>query len=97
MGWNFTDDPEHYADRVTGLLAQRPAANTIALTVLDLLRAGQRLGPGELVLAWYERDGEVVGAVSITPPYGILLTVVPGAARSSWLMACANAERPCRT
>lgn len=78
MGWNFTDDPEHYADRVTGLLAQRPAANTIALTVLDLLRAGQRLGPGELVLAWYERDGEVVGAVSITPPYGILLTVVPG-------------------
>src|SRR6185437_16719792 len=77
MSWHFTDDPERYAEAVLGLLTQRPAANTIALTVLDGLRAGGDFGAGRPLLAWYDQDGAVTGAVSMTPPYGLLLTELP--------------------
>jgi ribosomal protein S18 acetylase RimI-like enzyme len=75
--WHFTQDPERYAEAVLPLLTQRPAANTIALTVLDSLRAGTEFGPGRPLLAWYEQAGTVTGAVSMTPPYGLLLTELP--------------------
>ena len=42
MAWSFTDDPDRYAEQVPGLLSARPDANTVALTVLETLRAGQR-------------------------------------------------------
>ncbi|MGI8665027.1 MAG: GNAT family N-acetyltransferase [Jatrophihabitans sp.] len=79
MGWTFTDDPERYAAQVVPLLTRRPAANTLPLTVLDTLRTGQRWSDGPIVLGWYTLDGEVTGAVSMTPPYGILLAELPEA------------------
>ena len=54
MNWHFTDDPDHYAEAVLPLLARRPVANTIALTVLDALRAGTEFGGGQPLLAWYD-------------------------------------------
>src|SRR6185437_728731 len=77
MGWHFTDDPERYAEAVLPLLTRRPAANTIALTALDALRAGGDFGGGRSLLAWYDQDGAVTGTVSMNPPYGLLLTELP--------------------
>jgi GNAT superfamily N-acetyltransferase len=77
MNWKTTDDPDHYADVVLPLLTRRPVANTIALTVLDSLRAGTEFGPGKPLLAWHDDAGTVTGAVSMTPPYGLLLTELP--------------------
>ncbi len=77
MSWTLTDDPEVYAEQVSTLLSRRPDANTIALTVLDGLLAGGRWGEGEIVLGWYATETGVTGAVSMTPPYGILLAELP--------------------
>jgi GNAT superfamily N-acetyltransferase len=79
MNWNTTEDPDHYAEQVLPLLTSRPVANTIALTVLDSLRAGSDFGGGKPLLAWYDDNAAatVTGAVSMTPPYGLLLTELP--------------------
>jgi hypothetical protein len=77
MSWQFTDDPERYAETVLPLLTQQPASNTIALTMLDTLRAGGELGAGRPLLAWYDQHGAVTGSVSMNPPYGLLLTQLP--------------------
>jgi GNAT superfamily N-acetyltransferase len=77
MNWTLTDDPEPYAEQVLPLLSRRPDSNTVALTVLDGLLSGSRWGEGDIVLGWYAVDGEVTGAVSMTPPYGILLAELP--------------------
>ncbi|MDP9397080.1 MAG: GNAT family N-acetyltransferase [Actinomycetota bacterium] len=76
MPWEFTDDVELYAARTWDLLAARPAENTVALTVIGNLRAGRRWSSEPVVLGWYD-DGGVSGAVSLTPPYELLLAVVP--------------------
>lgn len=76
MPWEFTDDVERYAARTWDLLAARPAENTVALTVIGNLRAGRRWSSEPVVLGWYD-DGRVSGAVSLTPPYELLLAVVP--------------------
>jgi predicted GNAT family acetyltransferase len=77
MNWYTTDDPEHYAEQVLPLLTRRPVQNTIALTALDALRAGSHFGPDKPLLAWYDDAGTVTGAVSMTPPYGVLLSELP--------------------
>lgn len=78
MSWTFTTEPDVYGDAVQALLESDPVANTIALTVLDAIRRGQRWGAEPLTLGWFtEADGTVSGAVSMTPPFGMLLSVVP--------------------
>ena len=78
MPWYFADDPESYADQALDLLAARPDANTVALTVLATLRAGQRFSDSPPLFGWYRPDGgEVTGAISMTPPYGVLIGELP--------------------
>ncbi|MEO6699965.1 MAG: GNAT family N-acetyltransferase [Jatrophihabitantaceae bacterium] len=77
MSWTFTTDPELYADRVLALLTSRPEANTLPLTVLETVRAGQQFGAAAPLFGWYAGDSSVTGAVSMTPPYGLLLAEVP--------------------
>jgi GNAT superfamily N-acetyltransferase len=77
VGWQFTDDCELYAERVWPLLSSAPAELTVALTSLDALRSGRRWSSEPVLLGWYDDDGAVRGAVSLTPPYELLLTVVP--------------------
>ena len=79
MPWRFSDDVEPYAQRVLPLLSRDPAANTIGLSVIDTLRAGQRYGEEPPFFGWLEEDGETRGAVSRTPPYDLLLAMVPDA------------------
>jgi len=87
MTWHFTDDPERYAEAVLPLLTQRPAANTIALTVLEALRAGGDFGGGRSLLAWYDQAGEVTGAVSMNPPYGLLISELPDGSEAELVAA----------
>jgi len=75
--WQFSDDVEPYAERVVPLLSRDPAAYTVALSVIETLRAGQRFGDEPPFFGWLEENGEVRGAVSRTPPFDILLSVVP--------------------
>lgn len=77
MPWTFTADPERYAEQVLDLLSARPDANTVALTVLETLRAGQRFSEADPLFGWFTDDGAVTGAVSMTPPYGVLLGELP--------------------
>ena len=77
MPWSFSDDPHRYAEHVLDLLTQQPDANTVPLTVLETLRAGQRYSDIEPLFAWFEADGAVTGAISMTPPYGVLIGVLP--------------------
>lgn len=76
MPWEITDDVEVYAERVWQLLAANPASNTVALTVIETVRAGRRWSHEAMLFGWYD-DGRVSGAVSLTPPYELVLAVVP--------------------
>ncbi|MEO7262584.1 MAG: GNAT family N-acetyltransferase [Jatrophihabitantaceae bacterium] len=77
MTWTFTHDPERYAEHVLDLLSSRPDANTVALTVLETVRAGQRFSDVEPLFGWFQAGGAVTGAVLMTPPFGILLGELP--------------------
>lgn len=77
MTWSFTADPERYAEHVLDLLTEQPDANTVPLTVLETVRAGQRFSDIEPLFAWFEAGGAVTGAISMTPPYGVLIGVLP--------------------
>lgn len=77
MPWSFSNDPHQYAEHVLDLLTQRPDVHTVPLTVLETLRAGQRFSDVDPVFAWFEDAGAVTGAVSMTPPYGVLIGVLP--------------------
>lgn len=76
MPWHFSDEVEAYAERAWDLLAAHPAQNTVALTVIENVRAGHRWSPKPMLFGWYDTD-RVTGAVSMTPPYGLLLAAVP--------------------
>ena len=80
MPWEFTGDVAPFAERAWALLMRDPAEQTVALTVTETLRTGQRPVEGSNLFGWRERDGEVDGAVLLTPPYELLLAVVPDAA-----------------
>ena len=77
MPWTLTDDFEAYAGRVWDLLCATPADHTVALTVIESLRAGIRLSDERMAFGWYEDGDGVRGAVSMTPPFELLLAVVP--------------------
>jgi GNAT superfamily N-acetyltransferase len=81
MGWQFTEDVEEYARAAGPLLAARPAEHTVSLTVIENARVrGRSASPLEETESfgwWTGATGEVSGAVSHTPPYELLLGVVP--------------------
>lgn len=77
MPWSFSDDPHRYAEHVLDLLTARPDANTVALTVLETVRAGQRFSDLDPLFGWFEAGGTVTGAILMTPPYGVLLAELP--------------------
>ena len=80
MPWQFSEDVEAYAERVLPLLSARPEAYTIGLSVIATLRAGHPFSGAPPLFGWLEEGGEVRGAISQTPPFDLLLSVVPDAA-----------------
>ena len=81
MSWKFTEDVEEYACAAGRLLAARPAEHTVSLTVIENARSSDRsstpAGEPEIFGWWTAATGAVSGAVSHTPPYELLLGVVP--------------------
>jgi hypothetical protein len=75
--WRFSTDVRPYAERVWDLLAADPAANSVALTSIEQVRAGRRWSDKDRLFGWYSDDQGVSGAVSMTPPYDLLLATVP--------------------
>jgi RimJ/RimL family protein N-acetyltransferase len=82
MSWVITGDIEEYNATAGDFLRSRPVENTVLVTVLELLRARGLLayGDGPPVLGWWSAAGCVAGAFMHTPPYPILLSVMPGRA-----------------
>ena len=80
MAWEFTDDVTVYIERVWPLLAAHPVDNTLALTVVDAARAGQRWSDEPVLFGWYQQGPQVAGAVLQALPYELLLAVVPDGA-----------------
>lgn len=79
MPWRFSEDVEPYAERVLPLLRTSPEEYTVALTVIDTLRAGHRFSDQPMLFGWLEDGSEARGAISHNPPYDLLLSVVPDA------------------
>jgi GNAT superfamily N-acetyltransferase len=77
MSWQLTDDVDLYAARVLPLLTERPDENTVALTVLDSVLSGLRWSDEPAFFGWHTDGDRITGAVSCTPPYGLLLAVAP--------------------
>lgn len=78
MPWDLTDDVARYAAAAGPLLAADPARHTIGLTVVEnAVARSQPLAERETFGWWTEPGGAVSGAVSITPPYPLLLEVTP--------------------
>jgi GNAT superfamily N-acetyltransferase len=74
MTWHETTDVEQYLAAAGDLLLGEPGLHTISLTVCENARAR----PDGTRFAWWQQpDGEVTGCVSVTPPYPVLLGVVP--------------------
>jgi len=73
MPWTLTSEIEPFATVATDLLAGRPAEHTIALTVIDAVRGGHRWSEAPMLFGWHE-DG---GAVLMTPPYELILALLP--------------------
>jgi predicted GNAT family acetyltransferase len=94
--WTLTSDFEAYAERTDALLTSSPAEHTVALTVIEAVRAGRRWSDEPMLFGWYEEAGEVCGAVFRTPPFEWLLAVVPEAATADLVAALrsANADVP---
>jgi GNAT superfamily N-acetyltransferase len=74
MTWHLTKDVEEYLAAAGDLLFAEPGLHNVALTVAENVRA--RADDTEFAW-WQEPDGAVTGAVSRTPPYPLLLAVVP--------------------
>jgi predicted GNAT family acetyltransferase len=85
--WRLTSDAEEYAERVWDLLAASPAEHTVSLTVLERVRAGHRFSGAPMLFGWLEDGEHVRGAVSMTPPFGMLLGVVPADATDALVAA----------
>jgi RimJ/RimL family protein N-acetyltransferase len=89
--WRFSDDVEPYAEAVLPLLRRDPAAYTVGLTVIDRLVAGDRFSDEPMLFGWRE-DGS--GAISWTPPYDLLLSVVPDADELAAELRALGADLP---
>lgn len=74
--WRFTDDVEEFAAHVWDLLATDPAAHTVALTVIEGVRAGRRWSQEPMLFGW-SGGSPAVAAVLMTPPHYLHLAHVP--------------------
>ena len=91
MPWRLSDDVDAFADHAWDLLARSPAEQTVALTIVESLRAGYRWSDVAALFGWYLDGADVTGAVCMTPPYEMLLAVVPDDALAE-LVATLHAE-----
>ncbi|MGW7436216.1 GNAT family N-acetyltransferase [Streptomyces sp. NPDC054849] len=83
MTWTFTSDLAAYRAAAGPAVAAQPVSNTLLLTVTDGLerRGAAAYGPDAPVFGWWTgADGAVAGGLLCTPPFPMLLGVLPGEA-----------------
>jgi GNAT superfamily N-acetyltransferase len=90
--WRLSDDVDAFADRAWDLLAASPAEQTVALTIVESLRVGLRWSDVPALFGWYLDGADVRGAVCMTPPYEMLLAVVPDDAVGGLVAALRGAD-----
>ncbi|MFC0865297.1 GNAT family N-acetyltransferase [Sphaerimonospora cavernae] len=92
MRWTFTRDVEEFAAVVEPWLLRDPVRNTVSLTVLRGLHAGQYAE--DPLMGWFEDDdGSVAGVVVHTPPYPLRIGDVPSPALSLLVRELIEMER----
>ncbi|WP_374776308.1 GNAT family N-acetyltransferase [Streptomyces sp. NBC_01310] len=83
MTWTFTSDLAAYRAAAGPAVAARPVSNTLLLTVTDGLerRGPAAYGSDAPVFGWWTgADGTVAGGLLCTPPFPMVLGVLPGEA-----------------
>jgi GNAT superfamily N-acetyltransferase len=83
MTWQLTEDLDTFLSTAGGFLRARPAANTIMLTAMDLLRAKGADAYGDVtpLFGWQAGPGGSIAAAFMhTPPYPVVLTDMTDAA-----------------
>lgn len=95
MRWTFTRDVGEYAAVAEPWLLRDPAGNTVLLTVLLGLRAGQFAE--DPLMGWLEDDdGEVAGVIIHTPPYPLGIADLPLRALPSLVRELIEMDRTVR-
>lgn len=92
MPWQLSRDVETFADRTWDLLARGPVQHTVALSIVQQVRRGQRWSDSAPMFAWFDDADGVRGAVCMTPPFEMLLAEVP-ADTSDELVATLRTEQ----
>ncbi|MBN1170602.1 MAG: hypothetical protein JXA67_00325 [Micromonosporaceae bacterium] len=77
MPWEFTEDVNHFAQRAMDLLLADPVETTLPASIVDSVRRGRRYSEHSPLFGWFDDQGMVRGAVCMTPPYEMVLAVVP--------------------
>jgi predicted GNAT family acetyltransferase len=84
MNWVIEDDVRAYAARVLPLIEREPVAHNLHGTlIVGRASGGQRVEPGAL-WAWLDDGNGTPAAVALrTPPYPLLVSVLPSGAAES--------------
>lgn len=98
MSWAITGDIAGYDALAGGFLRSRPIENTVLVTVLASLRARGLTAYGDapaVLGSWLSATGCVAGAFVHTPPFPLLLSVMPAQAIAELVEALvAQGRRP---
>ena len=79
MELHHTTEVEDYAAAVVGFLEAEPCSRNILRGVIEGARQGAPGWTAPPRFWWVTDDGVVAGAVSWTPPYGVLVSAMPSA------------------
>ena len=82
MAWQLTGDVNAYLAAAGGFLRANAAQNTIQLTASETVRVegASAFGPADPLFGWWAAPDGAVGAAFLhTPPFPIVLTVMPPA------------------
>jgi predicted GNAT family acetyltransferase len=90
--WQLSDDVDAFAECAWDLLAAAPAEQTVALSIVEQLRAGHRWSEVAPMFGWHVDGAVVRGAVCMTPPFEMLLAAVPDDAFAELVAALRAAD-----
>jgi predicted GNAT family acetyltransferase len=86
MPWEFTDNVHAFAEHTWEFLASRPVENTVALTMIENLRAGLQYSEQPPLLGWH-RGGATSAAMTLTLPYELVLAAMSDGAMDELVSA----------
>ncbi|MGH3155933.1 MAG: GNAT family N-acetyltransferase [Streptosporangiaceae bacterium] len=96
MAWTLTEDLEEFTTAASSFLRERPAQNTVALTIMATLGTSGLgyFGAHPPMFGWWKPPGGTVTAACLqTPPFPLLLSSGPPAAFDELAATLADAGR----